>query len=305
MRVVEPGLFTTVQDLGRYGYAHLGVSAGGAADTLSLRAGNRLVGNPDSAAALELTLAGGRFVFEDETVLALTGADFGATLMGRRAPCWKAVRALRGAELRIGHTRGGARAYLCVAGGFQVKMLLGSASTDVRAGFGGVEGRPLRKGDLLAIGKPRRAPCRKDASELRSFLEGQTLRVMVGPQAHLFASHAIERGVWTVREESNRMGVRLAGEPLLPAAREELLTEGVSLGAVQVPPDGQPIVLLVDQQTTGGYAKIANVISADLPRLGQLRPRDRVRFAEVDLAAAHKALVEQEARLAELAGEAV
>ncbi|MGA2326772.1 MAG: biotin-dependent carboxyltransferase family protein [Bryobacteraceae bacterium] len=304
MSVVEPGFFPTVQDLGRWGYAHLGVSPCGAADALSLRAGNRLVGNPDSAAALELTLAGGAFLFEEQTVLALTGAEFGVTLNGRSVPSWCAIPAPRGAELRLGHTRGGARAYLCVAGGFQVEWLLGSASTDVRAGFGGVEGRALRRGDRLAIGVPERAPSSASAVELRRYLEGEVLRVTAGPQAHLYAAPALERGAYTVREESNRLGVRLCGEAVAAVARHEMLTEGVSLGAVQVPPDGQPIVLLVDQQTTGGYPKIANVIAADLPRLGQLRPRDRVRFVLTDLEVAHSVLREQEAHLERLLGEA-
>lgn len=305
MSVVEPGFFTTVQDLGRFGCAHLGVSPCGAADALSLRAGNRLAGNPDPAAALELTLAGGAFLFEEQTVLALTGADFGATLNGRPVPSWCAIPVPRGAELRLGHTRGGARTYLCVAGGFQVELLLGSASTDVRAGFGGVEGRALRKGDRLAIGAPERAPSASSAEELRRYLEGPVVRVTPGPQADLYASQALERGAYTVREESNRLGVRLSGEAIAAVVRQELLTEGVSLGAVQVPPDGQPIVLLVDQQTTGGYPKIANVIAADLPRLGQLRPRDRVRFVQTGLEVAHSALREQEAHLARLLGEAV
>jgi antagonist of KipI len=301
--VVEPGFFTTVQDLGRHGYAHLGVSTCGAADTLSLRAGNRLAGNPDGAAGLEMTLMGGAFLFEDAAVVAVTGAEFGPTLNGRPLPGWKAIAVPRGAELRLGHTRGGARAYLAVAGGIEAEPLLGSASTDVRAGFGGVEGRALRKGDCLTIGVAgRRAPSVVSADELRRYVQGEILRVTPGPQAKQFAARGLEGGVYRVREDSNRMGVRLRGEAVVATVRQELLTEGVSLGAVQIPPDGQPIVLLVDQQTTGGYAKIANVIAADLPRLGQLRPRDGVRFASIDFEAAHRALREQEAHLTRLTG---
>jgi allophanate hydrolase subunit 2 len=174
----------------------------------------------------------------------------------------------------------------------------------VRAGFGGVEGRALRQGDRLAIGTPDRAPSPASVEELRRCLEGPVLRVTPGPQAHLYPPGALELGVYLVREDSNRLGVRLSGEAVAATVREEMLTEGVSLGAVQIPPDGQPIVLLVDQQTTGGYPKIANVIAADLPRLGQLRPRDRVRFVSVTVEVARAALLEQQERLAQLLGEA-
>lgn len=305
--VLDPGFLTTVQDLGRPGYAHLGISPGGAADWLSLRAGNRLTGNPDSAAALELTLVGGRFRLEQDTVFALTGSDFEATIDGRPVPAWRATLAPAGSELCLGPARSGARGYLCLAGGIQVERILGSASTDLRAGFGGFEGRPLRKGDRLELGAPAGPPLDTDASFLRARIERPAVRVTRGPQANLFPPDALQRlskTIYTVREDSNRLGLRLDGEAIRTAAPVELLTEGVSLGAVQVPPDGQPIVLLVDQQTTGGYPKLANVIAADLPRVGQLRPRDRVRFAEVDLAAAGAARRELEASLDRLSGGA-
>ena len=304
LQVIEPGFLTTVQDLGRSGYAHIGISTGGAADTFSLRVGNRLVGNRDAAPALEMTLLGGRFRFEQETVFALTGADFGALLDGEPVTPWMAARAKDGAELALGRARGGARAYLCMAGGVEADEFLGSASTDLRSGFGGIEGRRLRRGDRLRLGEAARQPPRVDARPLRHYIGGARLRVTRGPQECVFAPDTLQRlfeSTYTVRDDSDRHGLRLSGEPV-PALREQLLTEGVSLGAVQVPPDGQPIILLVDQQTTGGYPKPVNVILADLPRAGQLAPRGKVSLVEVDLATAHAALREQEERLRTVLG---
>jgi antagonist of KipI len=291
IRVVEPGFQTTIQDLGRFGFAHLGVSPCGAADSLSLRAGNRLTGNPDRAAGLEMTLTGGSFAFEHDTVFALTGSEFDAFLDGRAAPFWRATAAASGARLEIGPAREGARCYLCVAGGFEVPAVLGSKSTDLRAGFGGLEGRALRRGDRLSVGDCAGPPATADAAHLRRFLRGPVIRVTAnGDTARLCAAE------YTVREDSNRLGLRLSG-PVLETEGRELLTEGLAPGAVELPPSGLPIILCVDQQTTGGYAKLAHVVSADLPKVGQLRPRDRVRFRTVDLAAALEALRQQESEL--------
>lgn len=273
IRVVAPGLQTTVQDLGRFGYAHFGVSASGAADPLALRAGNLLVGNAENAAAVEMTLVGGAFEFESAAVVALTGSDFGAEL-----PRWSAVEVRAGETVRCGVTRSGARCYLCVRGGLHAPKVMGSASTHVMTGVGG---RPLRAGDILRIGE---AAVRKPRAAARAFPEfaGRGgLRATEGPQSEWFAGE-LYAGGYVVSEESNRMGLRLRGAPI-PSPTGHMLTEGVALGAVQVPPDGQPIILFVEHQTTGGYPKPANVISADFWRLGQLRPRDEVRFEAVTL----------------------
>ena len=307
IHVADPGFLTTMQDLGRFGYAHLGVSPCGAADSLSLRAGNRLVGNSDKAAVLEMTMTGGTFLFEEEADFAVTGSDFGASLDNRPVSCWTAVHADAGSQLRLGRSRGGARCYLCVSGGFETVPILGSASTDLRSGFGGFNGRALRTGDRLAIGAATGRPRMSDARELRYCVSGATLRVTRGPQAGYFPAEALARlagNLYVMRDDSNRLGIRLSGEPIHGSPQATFLTEGVSLGAVQIPPDGQPIILLVDQQTTGGYPKPFNVILADLPRAGQLAPRTAVRFVEVNLATAHAALHDQEGRLAAVLGEA-
>jgi len=284
IRVLSPGLQTTVQDLGRFGYAHFGVSASGAADPLALRAGNLLVGNAENAAALEMTLVGGSFEFETDAVIALTGSDFGAGL-----PLWTALEIKAGQTVRCGATRSGARCYLAVRGGIGVPKAMGSASVHVVTGVGG---RPLRAGDALSIGD---AAIRRPRAGLRhapEFPRAGPLRVTPGPQAHWFSGE-LYAAAYRVAEESNRMGIRLRG-PAIPSPAGHMLTEGVPLGAIQIPPDGQPIILFVEHQTTGGYPKPANVISADFWRLGELRPRDEVRFERVTLEQALDLLRQQE-----------
>jgi antagonist of KipI len=284
IHVLAPGLQTTVQDLGRFGYAHYGVSASGAADSLALRAGNLLVGNAENAPALEMTLAGGAFEFENDCTIALTGSDFGADL-----PLWSAVEIKAGQTVRCGATRSGARCYLAVRGGIAMPLAMGSASVHVITGVGG---RPLRKGDVLPIGDAAVRRPRPPARQVPELVRGGLLRVTPGPQADWFDGELLTCA-YTLTEECNRMGLRLQGPPI-PSHAGHMLTEGVALGAIQVPPDGQPIILFVEHQTTGGYPKPANVISADFWRLGQLRPRDQVRFEQVTIEDAVELLRDQE-----------
>jgi biotin-dependent carboxylase-like uncharacterized protein len=303
IQVQAPGLLTTVQDLGREGFGPLGVSPSGAADRISLRLGNRLVANSEGAAGLEMTLLGGTFLFPDGAILALTGSDFGATLDGTVVDPWTSIEVRPGQTLRLGPARFGARCYLCVHGGIAVKPFLGSASTHILSGLGGFEGRPLRKADVLHIGsatgsfrKRIIAPQARDRLAPR-----QTLRVTPGPQSSWFSESSLRSfysGTYRVGEQSNRVGLRLEGVPVTQSAGGELISEGVSLGAVQVTHGGLPIILFVEQQTTGGYPKIANVISADIHCVGQLRPRDEIRFELVSLEIARSLLIEQEKLLA-------
>jgi antagonist of KipI len=301
--VEAPGLFTTVQDLGRDGFGPMGVSASGAADAVSLRIGNRLVGNPEGAAALEMTLVGGAFTFERAAVIAATGADFGPSLDGVAMPMWTSIEIRKGETVRFGHSRSGARAYLCVQGGIAVEPFLGSASTHVLSGLGGFEGRALRQGERVELGT---ANClfRKIAvspKALESLQPRKVIRVTDGPQSDWFAESswkALCGNTFRVSEQSNRLGIRLEGPPISLDTSREMISEGVSLGAIQVTPSGQPIILFVEQQTTGGYPKIANVISADLHSLGQLRPRDEIRFERIEMSEARSLLIQQEALLA-------
>jgi len=299
IQVQSPGLLSTVQDLGREGFGPLGVSASGAADAISLRVGNRLVGNAEGAAALEMTLLGGTFVFPQSAIVALTGSDFGATLDGSPLTLWTSAEVKPGQTLRAGATRSGARSFLCVQGGIVEKLFLGSASTHLLSGLGGHQGRALRKGDVLRIG-PATAPFQKrtlSPRALERLSPRKLLRVTPGPQSVWFPRESQQLfygSAYRVAEESNRMGLRLKGPPIVQRSGGEMITEGVSLGAVQITAGGQPIILFVEQQTTGGYAKVANVISADLHSLGQLRPRDEIRFEQVGWDAARALLLEQE-----------
>jgi antagonist of KipI len=311
IHVQSPGMLTTVQDLGREGFGPMGVSPSGAADAVSLRIGNRLVGNTEGAAGLEMTLLGGTFLFPQKAVAALTGSDFGATLDGAAVALWSAFQVKAGQTLRTGPTRTGARCYLCVRGGFVVKPFLGSASTHLLSGLGGHEGRALRKGDVLQVGAASGAFRKRVVAEkaLKTFSPLKVLRVTPGPQSDWFpeaAKKIFYGSTYRVAEESNRMGLRLEGSAITEGAqgvasgkaRGEMISEGVSLGAIQIAAGGLPIILFVEQQTTGGYAKMANVISADLHSLGQLRPRDEIHFELVSFATARKLLIKQEKLLA-------
>jgi antagonist of KipI len=306
IEVQSPGLQTTVQDLGREGFGPMGVSPSGAADPLVLRIGNRLVGNAEGAAALEMTLVGGTFLFPERSVVALAGSDFGATLDDVAVDMWTTVEVRSGQTLKTGPTRTGARCYLCVRGGIEVKLFLGSASTHLLSGLGGFDGRALRKGDVLRIGTAggtfRTFRKRSVAgSALKQLLPRKILRVTAGPQSDWFSEEAYKNfysATYRLAEESNRMGLRLEGPPITSSSGGEMISEGVSLGAVQITASGLPIILFVEQQTTGGYPKIANVISADLHSLGQLRPRDEIRFEPMDFAAARALLIKQEKVLA-------
>jgi antagonist of KipI len=298
--VVEtPGLLTTVQDLGRIGFGPAGVSPSGAADPIALRLGNLLLGNPPDAAALEMTLLGGTFFFPDGGAIAVTGADFAPTVNGRAIEMWTSHTIAPGTRLKFASTRNYARCYLAMAGGIRVPLFLGSASTHLVSGLGGFEGRALRKGDILQIGEAQKRISERRLSQvaLYSLKPRKKLRATDGPQTDKFPEEvklSFFRSVFRVSEESNRLGIRLEGAHLLASAAVEIITEGVTWGAVQITPSGQPIILGVEQQTTGGYPKIANVIGADLHRLGQLRPRDEFRFERIPLAVARSLWIEQE-----------
>ena len=300
IEVRSPGMFTTVQDLGRQGFGPLGVSASGAADPIALRLGNLLVGNPENAAALEMTLLGGTFFFDRPAVIALTGSDFGAAVDGRPLRSWIAHAIEAKQTVRCGPSQSGARCYLCVAGGIRVPLFAGSASTHILSGLGGAGGRALQKGDVLEIGERSGRPRRLHRTKPLPLKPHKHLRVTRGTQWDWFpptSQEALFASSYRVTEEANRMGLRLEGAPIRAGTHSQMITEGVPLGAIQIPAGGQPIILFVEQQTTGGYPKIANIISADLASVGQLRPRDEIRFELVSPELARKLICEQEALL--------
>jgi antagonist of KipI len=325
LRIIRPGLLTTVQDLGRPGYQHLGVVLSGAMDTVALRVANLLVGNPEGAAGLEITLPGPTIRFEANHVLALTGADLSPTLNGQPAPMHRPVAVRAGTVLAFGATRAGCRAYLAVAGGLAVPLVLGSRATYLRAALGGWHGRALQAGDELPVGEPAAmgqqlwqavtsaplatgfattdwaaarwtpgpALCPKPRSQ-------PLIRAMRGPEYGQFAE-ASQRAFWhepfTITPAADRMGYRLQGPVLTREIPTELLSSAVTFGTVQVPPGGQPIVLLADAQTTGGYPRLAQVITADFAALAQAAPGQQLRFQEVSLAEAQALYLTQERRL--------
>jgi KipI family sensor histidine kinase inhibitor len=284
LEIVAPGLQDTVQDLGRVGYGPMGVNPGGAADRTALVAGNRLLGNPAGAAALEMTLVGPHIRFCGPGRFVLTGADFRATFNDLPLPVG-AVRVVKpGDDLRFSSTPPacGARAYLCLQGGIDVPLRLGSWSTDLTAGFGGLKGRPLRAGDRLATGSLRGEESQESGAlmSLRS-----AWRVMPGPQRNRFSDDTWRQFLasrFTVSPSSNRMGIRLDGPPLVPEGSADIISEGMVTGAVQVTGSGQPIVALPGRATIGGYPKIAVVMASDLDALGQLKPGDQVTFVGVE-----------------------
>ncbi|NLW16557.1 MAG: biotin-dependent carboxyltransferase family protein [Firmicutes bacterium] len=304
VHVLNPGLFTTVQDLGRRGWQRFGVPVAGVFDPLVARVANWLVGNRDEAALLEITYAGPTLVTDIPLLVAITGGQIEATLAGEPVPLWQSFLWQPGQELIIGSLSHGARAYLAVQGGWQVPPVMGSRSTYGRAAIGGMEGRQLKAGDRLPVladqpmGSMRRLP--------QAFwpLPSQeiVLRFVPGPQTDHFAADAVEQlcaHSYTVAQASDRMGIRLQGaaiEPLQP----DIVSDAIALGSIQIPRDGQPIVMGPDRQTTGGYPKIGTVISVDVRKLAQARPGDKVRFEAVTIAAAQQIVAEQAANLQKL-----
>ena len=278
IEVLSPGPMTTVQDRGRRGWAHLGVPPSGAADARALDLGNRLVGNEPGAAALEATLAGPRLRFRSAVVAALTGAEARAVVAGRPIEPNRPIHVAAGEVLEVGGYSNGARLYVSVRGGIAVDRVLGSRATDLLTGLGPA---PLQEGDVLPIGEEVATRRQADVREGPELSREPVLRLRLGPQAHWFGPDAPEVlavGPWTVSAASNRVGLRLEGSTIERVCREELLSQGVVTGALQVPPSGQPILLMNDHPTTGGYPVIGVVDAADVPLVGQLRPAQHVRF---------------------------
>lgn len=296
--VEDGGLLTTVQDTGRWGWQHCGVSVSGAMDIAAHRRANRLVGNPPAAATLEITLVGPVLRFETAMRIGVSGAAFALRLDACAVSTDTVLHAAPGQVLVFGRRTAGARAYLAAAGGFAVPSVLGSRSTHLRSGMGGLDGRALRAGDRLGVGPARGAPCRESPAarwSRRLPLGGARVRVLPGPHADLFDPgmlRRLESGRYTVRPESDRMGYRLDGAAIVGAERLSLLSQGFPIGAVQIVPSGGVIVAMADRQTAGGYPRVATVITADVPLLAQLAPRDWIEFASCDRQTARKALVE-------------
>ena len=296
IEILSPGLLTTIQDLGRFGYQASGFAPSGASDTLSLKRANALVGNDPGEAALEMMLLGITAYFRASCVIALTGADMSPKVNGADVENGTAIRMDPGDVLELSGTRDGMGCYLAVSGGFDVPLVMGSRSTGLRFGVGGFQGRKIARGDMLPLRNPIVDLPDLDCRRLISrpvYGRHVMLRAVPGPQDEMFSDAELQgffSHPYSVTNATDRMGIRLEGEPIVPKNTSDIISDGTVFGAVQVPSGGQPIILMADRQTTGGYAKIATVITADLPRAAQMRPGNTVRFMPVSVEQAQEIL---------------
>ncbi len=303
--VHEAGPQTTVQDLGRPGYLRYGIPPSGPVDLAAFLLANRLVGNPDTAAALECTLIGPRLEMRGESVITATGADMPVTVNEREVERWAAVPVKAGDVVRLGPARRGVRAYVAFAGGIDVPPALGSRSTYLRGTLGGVQGRQLRKGDVIGLFPPvvgAVATRRVRPEMIPVYRDEVEVRVILGPQADRFTRegiHAFLHAPYEITPQADRMGARLKGPPITHTRGHDIISDGIPLGGIQVVGEGQPIILLVDRQSTGGYTKIATVCSFDIGRVGQAKPGQRLRFKAITVPEAHALLRQERTRLQE------
>ncbi|MBX0333040.1 biotin-dependent carboxyltransferase family protein [Pontibacter sp. HSC-14F20] len=324
LEILKPGMLTTLQDKGRYGYQKEGIITSGAMDTFACRVANMLAGNAEDEAVLEITLIGPTIRFTEDQLIALTGADLSPELNGEQVAMWRPLLVKKGSVLSFGAPVSGCRAYLAVSGGFTIPKLMGSYATYLQAGIGGYQGRALQAGDLIACHSPTPAgialfPQATDATDVPDYIAASwtpdpqfypdytpnpTLRVIKGPEYELFSGNSQEQ-IWSERfqvsAQSDRMGYRLQGASLYLCEEAELISTAVTFGTVQVPPHGNPIVLMADHQTTGGYPRILQVVRVDLPILAQVAPGQTIEFEEVSLEEAQQLYIRREQNLTQLA----
>ncbi|OQR57037.1 biotin-dependent carboxyltransferase family protein [Bacillus sp. CDB3] len=313
VEVLHAGMFTTVQDLGRFHYQQYGVPVGGAMDKSALRMINMLVGNEENEAGLEITIMGPKLLIKKTTLLAIGGADMEPLLNGERIPLWRPILAEEGSMLCLGKAKSGCRAYVTFAGGINIDRTMGSKSTYIRAALGGIEGRMLKKGDYFQIGtgaevgsrfirnlqeeeriKTKWAICN---NTLPKYKKQPILRVITDFEYDQFTEESIKSFFskeYKVSNYADRMGYRLDGDVLNRVEEVEILSSPVTFGTIQVPNGGQPIILMADRQTTGGYPRIGNVVSVDLPLLAQLKPGDYVTFEKITMEEAAQLYIKQE-----------
>ena len=299
IKVLKSGVQTTVQDLGRYGYSDFGISSSGPADSLSFRIANMIVGNTEDLAGLEMTLLGGDFEFDSDTEVAITGSQFNISINGKEAPHNKPFHVKKNQILSIGMTKEGARCYLSVKGGIKIKNYLNSKTTHIMSGMGGLMGRSLKKGDLLKINESDKINTTNISNKIHD-INTSIIRTNRGLQSSYFSENTwktFTSQTFTVSDVFSRMGIRLRGNSIHSSKGNEILTEGIPVGAIQVPGGGEPIISFVEHQTTGGYPKIANVISADLCKVGQLKPGDKFQFELVSFEEAESLRLDQENKL--------
>ncbi|CAM3755940.1 5-oxoprolinase subunit C family protein [Cytobacillus oceanisediminis] len=323
LKIKKPGLLSSIQDLGRTGFQKFGVIASGAMDPFAHRMANLLTGNAENEPTLEITMLGPTIIFEEDALISICGGDLSPAINSVPVRSWRSIFVKKGSELKFGYTQSGCRAYLAVAGGFSVSEVMKSKATYLRAGIGGYEGRALKAGDQLVLGTPSDQSDRMteyliQQLQNQSFLESDWsitpelipntesnpfIRFTKGRQFELFSKESQQKligAAFDVTAQSDRMGYRLKGPALSLSEPAELISEAVNFGSIQVPPDGNPIVLLADRQTTGGYPKIGQVAFVDLPLLAQAKPGDKLRFVEISHEKAQHLYLEREWKLKEL-----
>ncbi|MCM3789156.1 biotin-dependent carboxyltransferase family protein [Domibacillus indicus] len=320
VQIIRPGLLATIQDLGRYGFQQYGVVVGGAMDSLSLRLANVLVGNEEGEAAIEVTMMGTSLQFNEDTLISITGGNLNPVIDGNPVPLWRPVFVQKNTVLSFTGCKVGCRAYVAAAGGFSIPNVMNSKSTYIRGEIGGFKGRALQEGDLIPLGEEN-SFSRKIKKVLQSKLKQRSfasvdwyvpferyvnksvVRVLKGTEFEKFSESSQKQFFeqeFQITPQSDRMGYRLSGASLGLKQPFELLSEAVANGTIQVPSDGNPIVLLADRQTTGGYPRIGQIAAADLPIIAQMKPGDRVRFQEISLYEAEQLYMEREQEIKQI-----
>lgn len=303
IEIIDPGMFTTIQDLGRRGYQKYGIPPSGAIDSYSAKLANLLVGNRKEEACLEATVSAPTLGFKEKSWVAVTGLGWKPKLNGKELPLWESFPVARGDKLSIDSTGRGMRVYIAFSGGIDVHQVLGSKSTYARANLGGFKGRALQKGDELKIPSPEKVVPQSIPEPFRTDINFEDIGVILGPQDEKFTEEGIENlltSKYEVQADSDRMGIRLDGPPIDHHGGADIISEPVAGGSIQVPGNGKPIILLADRQTTGGYTKVATVVKAEGPSLAQMRPGQEVSFREVSLERAYELREELRRNLSEV-----
>lgn len=305
IKILNPGLLTTIQDNGRYGYQQYGVPVAGVMDNFSHRAANILVENGEREAVLEVTMMGPRIEFEDTEVIAITGGNLLPAINGNQVSMWKSILVNPGDILSFQGMKTGCRSYIAFGGGIEVPLVMDSKSTYMKAKMGGYLGRSLKAGEIIEIGNPRNP---KETLKSRTipkeyipvYEKELEVRVILGPQDHMFTQSGIETFLsnsYTMTTDCDRMGFRLEGKEIEHVDGGDIISDGIAFGAIQVPGHGKPIIMMADRQTTGGYTKIGNIIWDDLWKAGQSKPGDILRFKKVTIQEAHDSFIEFERKI--------
>lgn len=308
IKIISPGFLTTVQDKGRYGYQQFGVPVSGVMDEFSYRIGNILVGNNESEAVLEVTMLGPQIEFKSTEIISVTGGNLSPKINNKEVSMWRSIKVNKGDILSFGGIKSGCRSYIAFSGGIEVPIIMGSKSTYIKGKIGGYDGRNLKAGDLLNIGQSENIFIERIIPDkyIPIYNNELNVRVVLGPQKEYFTDKGIETFLsnqYTVTNECDRMGFRLHGVEIEHVNGADIISDGISFGAIQIPGHGKPIIMMADRQTTGGYTKIGNVISVDIHKIAQAKPGDKIKFEEISVEEAQDILKKQEEKISSIKQE--